>query len=56
MNDAEVLEILQKVGAFRAGHFVFTSGLHADTYVNKDALYPYTKETSALCKEMATRF
>jgi len=56
MTDEEVLELLQKVGAFRAGHFVFTSGLHADTYVNKDALYPYTKETSRLCREMAERF
>jgi orotate phosphoribosyltransferase len=56
MQDAEVLELLQKVGAFRAGHFVFTSGLHADTYVNKDALYPYTRETSRLCREIAERF
>lgn len=56
MNDADVLELLQKVGAFRSGHFVFTSGLHADTYVNKDALYPYTRETSRLCREIAERF
>lgn len=56
MDEAEVLEVLQKVGAFRSGHFVFTSGLHADTYVNKDALYPYTKETSRLCRTIAERF
>lgn len=56
MDEGQVLELLQKVGAFRAGHFVFTSGLHADTYVNKDALYPYTEETSRLCREIAERF
>jgi orotate phosphoribosyltransferase len=56
MTEAEVLEVLQKVGAFRSGHFVFTSGLHADTYVNKDALYPYTAETARLCASMAERF
>lgn len=56
MDEAEVLDLLQKVGAFRAGHFVFTSGLHADTYVNKDALYPYTAETSRLCRAIAERF
>ena len=56
MDEAQVLEVLQKVGAFRAGHCVFTSGLHADMYVNKDALYPYTTETSRLCREMAGRF
>jgi len=54
--DSRVLEILQKVGAFRSGHFVFTSGLHADTYVNKDAIYLHTRETSQLCRSMAERF
>ena len=56
MNEDQVLEVLQKVGAFRAGHFVFTSGRHSDTYVNKDALYPYTHDTSHLCRDMAERF
>lgn len=56
MDEGEVLRVLQDVGAFRAGHFVFTSGLHADTYINKDALYPHVKAVSQLCKEMATRF
>lgn len=56
MDEGAVLRVLQDVGAFRAGHFVFTSGLHADTYINKDALYPHVKAVSQLCKEMATRF
>ena len=56
MDEGEVLKILQDVGAFRAGHFVFTSGLHADTYINKDAIYPHVKQVSLLCREMALRF
>lgn len=56
MNEDEVLTLLQDVGAFRAGHFVFVSGLHADTYVNKNAMYPYTREMSRLCKSIAERF
>jgi len=56
MNEDQVLEILQKVGAFHAGHFVFTSDRHSDSYVNKDALFTYTHETSELCKEIARRF
>jgi len=56
MNEEQVLEILQKVGAFRAGHFVFVSGLHADTYVNKNAMYPYTHEMSNLCRGIAELF
>lgn len=56
MDEESVLKVLQDVGAFRAGHFVFTSGLHADTYINKDAMYPHTREVSRLCREMADRF
>lgn len=56
MNEAEVLDVLERVGAFRAGHFVFTSGRHGDKYINKDALYPFTKETSQLCRAMADLF
>src|SRR3989344_7189654 len=56
MTESEVLDLLQKVGAFRAGHFVFSSGRHSGSYVNKDALYPYTHDTSLLCKAMAERF
>ncbi|MBI4093929.1 orotate phosphoribosyltransferase [Candidatus Kaiserbacteria bacterium] len=56
MTESEVLDLLQKVGAFRSGHFVFTSGRHSDSYVNKDALYPYTHDTSRLSEAMAERF
>ena len=56
MNETEVLDLLQKVGAFRSGHFVFTHGRHSDSYVNKDALYTYTHDASKLCKAMAERF
>lgn len=56
MTESEVLDILQKSGAFRGGHFVFVSGLHADTYVNKNAMYPYTREMSKLCRRIAEKF
>ena len=56
MTEADVLDLLERVGAFRAGHFVFTSGRHGDKYINKDAIYPNTRETSALCKTFAQHF
>ncbi|PIR82655.1 orotate phosphoribosyltransferase [Candidatus Kaiserbacteria bacterium CG10_big_fil_rev_8_21_14_0_10_59_10] len=56
LSEQEVLEMLENAGAFRTGHFVFTSGRHSDTYINKDALYTFTKETSRLCREFAERF
>lgn len=56
MDSEEVLTILENVGAFRAGHFVFTSGRHSDSYVLKDAMYAHTRETSRVCQLMAERF
>jgi orotate phosphoribosyltransferase len=56
MTEAEVLELLERVGAFRSGHFVFTHGAHSDTYVLKDAMYAYPRETSTVCRGMADRF
>jgi orotate phosphoribosyltransferase len=48
MNN-EALELLKKTGAvFMDSHFVGTSGRHFATYINKDALYPHTIETSRM--------
>jgi len=53
----EVIEILTKVGAIiKDSHFVGTSGLHFDTYINKDVLYPHTKETSQICEIYAEKY
>lgn len=57
MNEQDVLEILGKVNAvFTNSHIVYTSGKHGTAYVNKDGLYPHTKETSQLCRAMAEHF
>ena len=56
MTESDVLDLLERVGAFRKGHFVYTSGRHGDTYINKDAIYPYTRDTSTLCRAIAERF
>ena len=56
MQQPDVLDVLERVGAFRAGHFVLVSGRHTDKYINKDAIYPYTHETSALCRALAEPF
>ncbi|MBI2096321.1 MAG: phosphoribosyltransferase [Candidatus Taylorbacteria bacterium] len=57
MNEQEVLKVLRKVGAVIVGsHIVYTSGLHGTAYVNKDAVYPHTAETSRLCRAIAERF
>ncbi|MFA7308732.1 MAG: phosphoribosyltransferase family protein [Patescibacteria group bacterium] len=38
------------------GHFVYTSDKHGRAYVNKDAVYPYTRKVSLLCKALAHQF
>lgn len=54
---SEVIDILKNTGAVLTdGHFVGTSGLHFDTYVNKDFLYPHTKETSRVCRLFAEKY
>lgn len=57
MNEQEVLQILEKVGAvITDSHVVYTSGKHGTAYINKDAVYPHTAQTSALCRAIAERF
>lgn len=51
------LEILKKVKAvFTNDHFVYTSGKHGKTYVNKDAIYPHTFVSSEIGKIFAKKY
>lgn len=57
INEKEVLQVLGKVGAvITDSHIVYTSGKHGTAYVNKDAVYPHTKEISVLCRAIAAWF
>jgi len=57
MNTQNVLRILNKTGAIIIdSHIVYTSGKHGNAYINKDAIYPHTKETSNLCLAIAEEF
>lgn len=53
----DVLATLRRVGALLTDdHLVYTSGRHGSSYVNKDALYPHTAATSAVCALIAEHF
>lgn len=55
--DSEVVDILKKIGAVIIDdHFVYTSGKHGSVYINKDALYPHTKETSRVGELFAEKY
>lgn len=55
--DSKIIKILKKVGAILVSdHFVYTSGKHGSVYINKDFLYPHTKETAQVGKMFAEMF
>lgn len=57
MTGVELLEIFKKTGGYITdSHIIYTSGKHGKKYLNKDAIYPHTKEVSKICLEIATRF
>lgn len=57
MEEREALAIMARVGAVIVdSHVVYTSGQHGSAYINKDAIYPYTTETSRLCRGVARSF
>lgn len=57
MAQDAVIAILKKVGAiYTDDHFVYTSGKHGSVYINKDAVYPHTAETSKIGELFAEQF
>ncbi len=57
MKKVDVLEVLRRTGGYITGsHIVYTSGKHGEAYLNKDAVYPHTFETSAICQQIAEKF
>ncbi len=57
MKVKEILRMLKKTGAIIINsHVVYTSGKHGENYINKDAIFPHTKETSDLCRAIAELF
>lgn len=54
---SDVVALLNNAGAIlTGGHFVYASGRHGDTYVNKDALYPDPIVASELGVDLALGF
>ena len=56
MNESERIALFEQTSALLSGHFLLTSGLHADKYIAKRRLYTHPLKVSALCREIAERF
>lgn len=55
MHSADVLKEFEEAGALLKGHFVLSSGLHSDTYLNKSIVSMYPERTERLCRALARK-
>ena len=55
LSSEDVLNIFEECGALLKGHFILSSGRHADTYLNKSIVSQYPQPTERLCRELAHR-
>lgn len=55
MNEKDVLDTFESCGALLRGHFVLSSGRHADTYFNKSIVSQYPAPTEKLCRALALK-
>lgn len=56
MNPHEVLQVLERLGAIRRGHFLLSSGKHSDVYVQKFRILEQPALTASLGAALETRF
>ena len=55
LTTEQVFAEFEAVGALQHGHFVLSSGLHSDTYLNKSIVSMYPDLTAKLCRVLAAR-
>ena len=53
--DNNVMELFEKSGAVLHGHFILTSGLHSDTYMQCAKLFEFGDISESLCKQAAEK-
>ena len=54
MTNDDVLAVFRETGALLNGHFVLTSGRHADTYFEKFDVLRYPAHVESLCGQIAS--
>jgi len=55
MSDEEVLAVLKEAGAVCTGHFLLSSGLHSDTYVQCALVLQDARRAERLCAALANK-
>jgi orotate phosphoribosyltransferase len=56
MTESEVLGLYEKTGALMRGHFLLTSGLHSDVYLQSALVLQYPEHAAALGGSLAGHF
>lgn len=55
MTSEEVLREFEKAGALLRGHFLLSSGLHSDIFLQKALVFQDARRTAKLCKALAEK-
>src|SRR5271170_1321690 len=55
MTVDKVLAEFRKAGALLEGHFILSSGLHSDVFLQKALVFQSAKRTAKLCKALAEK-
>lgn len=55
MTPEQVLNEFRKAGALLEGHFILSSGLHSDVFLQKALVFQDAKRTAKLCKALAEK-
>lgn len=55
MKQEEIFKIFEETGAILKGHFILTSGLHSDTYMQCAKVLMHPDKAEILCKELAKK-
>lgn len=55
MTPEKVLTQFRKAGALLEGHFILSSGLHSDVFLQKALVFQDAKRTAKLCKALAEK-
>jgi len=55
MTPEQVLNEFKKAGALLEGHFLLSSGLHSDVFLQKALVFQNAKRTAKLCKALAEK-
>ncbi|MEO1135815.1 MAG: orotate phosphoribosyltransferase, partial [Pseudomonadota bacterium] len=55
MTSFDALKEFEDAGALMKGHFILSSGLHSDTYLNKSIVSMFPDRTERLCRALANK-